>query len=325
VKRFVWIDAQDVAGALQAGAQPGAIFKAGGVDLADRLKEQLDEPEALVNLRRLGELKQMSFDKMQGLALGPLLTLAQLADSKVVQENALALAQAAGAAATPQIRNMATLGGNLAQRPRCWYFRSELFHCRKKGGTTCFAQDGEHEFHSIFDNAICAAVHPSGTATALVALDARVRLRSAQGARSLPIEALFVTPEKDVLRENQLQHGELISEVIVPAPVGARSAYSKLMQKQSFDWPLAEVAVAVRMDGKRVQQARVVLGSAAPVPHRAHAAEKALIGNVFDDHAIDAAARAAVEEASPLPRNVYKVPLFEALVRRTLRAAREET
>jgi len=321
MNRFSWVEPHDLAGACSAAAQKGALIKAGGVDVADRLKERIDQPETLVNIRNLKELSFLEPLDGNGLSIGPLVTLAQLSSDDSVRRSARALGEAAGAAATPQIRNMATLGGNLAQRPRCWYFRNELFHCRKKGGDRCFAIEGEHEFHSIFQNDICAAVHPSATAVALVALDARVKLKRAGAERALPIEELFVSSKSDPTRENVLQPGELITEVRVPG--GRRSAYTKLMQKQTFDWPLVEVAVALAMDGDAVKEARVVLGSVAPTPWRARDAEAALKGRPLTAEVVEDAARVASEGATPLPRNAYKLPLVRISVGRTLLAAKE--
>ena len=312
MKSFAWIEPEDLQSAIAAGAQPGALFKAGGVDVADRMKEHLDEPSTLVNLRRI---KDLDFVTLEGgtLRLGPLVTLARLATDAQVQKEARILAEAASAAATPQIRNAATLGGNLAQRPRCWYFRKEEFHCKRKGGTTCFALDGQNEMHAVFDNDLCAIVHPSGTATALSALSASLVLKGPAGERSVPIDAFFVKPETDVQRENVLRAGELIVEVRVPA--GRKAGYVKLMEKQSFDWPLAEAAVALGDDP------RVVLGAAAPVPWRSRAAEALLKGRAVDEKLAAAVARAAVEGARPLHHNGYKVPLLEAAVRRAALAA----
>ena len=162
------------------------------------------------------------------------------------------------------------------RRPRCPYFRSELFHCRRKGGTECFAIPGENQDHAVFDNDLCAIVHPSGTATVLVALGASLKLKGPRGERTLPIEQFFVRPQQDVTRENVLHAGELIVEVRVP--IGQRSEYVKLMQKQTFDWPLADAAVAFDLDSGSLRDPRVVLGAAAPVPWRAKAAENALAG-----------------------------------------------
>jgi len=313
MKAFAWVEPEDLRSAVAAGAQPGALYKAGGVDVQDRLKEHIDEPRQLVNLRRLKELDFLR-EESGGLRIGPLVTLARLAEDPAVRKAAPALAQAAEAAATPQVRNLATLGGNLAQRPRCWYFRKEEFHCRRKGGEECFAIDGQNEMHAVFDNQTCAIVHPSATATALCAAGARLRLRGPKGERTVAIEDFFVRPEKDVTRENVLGPGELIVEVQVePAP---RSAYVKLMEKQSFDWPLAEAAVALTDRG-----ARVWMGAAAPVPWRAAGAEKMLATQRLDPALAEAAGNAAVEGATPLGQNGYKVPLLAVAVRRAILAA----
>ena len=312
MKSFAWIEPEDLSGAIAAGAAKGALFKAGGVDVADRLKEHIDEPSMLVNLRRL---KELDFVKLEGgtLRLGALVTLARLADDETVRKAAPALSQAALAAATPQIRNAATLGGNLAQRPRCWYFRKEDFKCRKKGGEKCFAIDGRNEEHAVFDNDVCAIVHPSATGTALTALGATLLVRGPRGERSVGIDDFFVSPRADVTRENVLGPGELITEIRVPA--GRRSGYVKLMQKQSFDWPLAEAAAAI--DG----EPRVVLGAAAPTPWRAKAAEAMIRGRRIDEGLAAEAARAAVQGARPLAQNGYKLALLEAAVRRALMGA----
>ena len=312
MKAFTWIEPDDLASAISAGAQQGALFKAGGIDVGDRLKEHIDEPTALVNIRRL---RNLDFLRVEGstLRLGPLVTLATLASDARIRKQAPALADAAEAAATPQIRNAATLGGNLAQRPRCWYFRKEDFHCRRKGGTECFALDGQNEMHAVFDNDLCAIVHPSATATALTALGASLLLKGPGGERTLGMEDFFVRPETDVTRENVLRPGELIVEVRVPS--GRASGYVKLMEKQSFDWPLAEAAVTVG------DEPRVVLGAAAPVPWRAKAAEALIRGKRVDEALAAEAADAALRDAKPLQHNAYKVPLLQAAVRRALLAA----
>ncbi len=323
MNRFEWVNPSSVEQAVaQLGA--GAVVKAGGIDLMDLLKEHLVEPTRLVNLKTVRGLDHVT-DGDDGLRVGPLVTLAQLADHDAVRRRYRALAEAAGHAATPQIRNAATLGGNLLQRPRCWYFRSEAFLCKKKGGDSCFAvaPTGENAYHAIFDNRICAAVHPSATATALVALGARLRIHGPAGPRDAPLEAFFVSPATDVRRENALAEGELITEIIVPAPArGATSAYIKQGEKESYDWPLAEVAVVLEQEAGTCKRASIVLGAAAPVPHRAKAAEAALTGRRIDDAAVQAAARAAVESATPLAQNAHKLQLFQTIVRRTILAAR---
>ena len=323
MNRFEWVNVSSVEQAVRELAA-GAVAKAGGIDVMDLLKEHLIEPRRLVNLRTIRGLDEIR-DGDDALRLGPMVTLARLADDPAVRRRYRALADAAGHAATPQIRNAATLGGNLLQRPRCWYFRSEAFVCRKKGGDRCFAiaPTGENAYHAIFGNKVCAAVHPSATATALIALGARLRLHGERGPREAPLETFFVAPETDVMREHSLApDGELVTEIIVPAPAdGSSSAYIKQGEKESYDWPLAEVAVALEQEAGTCRRASIVLGAAAPVPHRARAAEKALVGRRIDENTAESAARAALEGATPLAQNAYKVQIFRTIVRRTILAA----
>ncbi len=322
MNRFEWVDARSVEQAIKFSASQNAVLKAGGVDLLDMMKEGISEPKLLVNIRNIRGLDQIT-ESRDGIAIGPLATLAQIGDSTSIRQRYPALAEAAEWAATPQIRNMATLGGNLAQRPRCWYFRNEEFHCRKKGGTRCFAQDGENQYHALFDNRTCAIVHPSGPAVPLVAYGAALEITSAKGKRQLPLEQFFTSPEQDVTRENVLQPGEMITAVLLPAANSSvRSAYHKEMEKQSFDWPIADVAVVLELSGATINRANVILGAAAPTPYRAKQAEARLRGQQVSEQLAAAAARDAMASATPLAKNGYKVPVFEAVIRRTiLRAA----
>jgi xanthine dehydrogenase YagS FAD-binding subunit len=319
VNRFEWTNARTVAEAVSQLGGTAAV-KAGGIDLVDRLKENLDAPSRLVNIRSIAGLDSIREEAGKGLSIGPLVTLASLDASQAVRARYTALADAAGHAATPQIRNVATAGGNLLQRPRCWYFRQEEFHCRKKGGEHCFAQEGENQYHAIFGNDVCAIVHPSALATPLVALGARVVLVGKKGRREVELEKFFVTPEEDVYRENSIDPDELITEIRVPQlPARARSVYLKQGEKESFDWPVADVAVIMSLGaGGRCERASIVLGAAAPVPLRAAQAEAALAGRVVNEESARAAARAAVLGATPLSENGYKLPIFKALVRRAV-------
>lgn len=318
---FEWTDASSVEQAVgQLG--PGIVLKAGGVDLLDLLKEHLVEPKRLVNLRTIPGLDHVEDDEKSGLRIGPLVTLAMLDSNSVIRRRYVALADAAGNAATPQIRNMATVGGNLVQRPRCWYFRNELFHCKKKGGELCYAQHGDNQYHAIFDNDPCAIVHPSAAATPLVAYGAKLELLSPKGKREVNAEEFFVLPSVDVHRENQLAPNEMITEIRVPAPTpGTRAAYTKQGEKESQDWPIAEVVAVLEMEGDRCRKASIVLGAAAPVPHRAKDAEAVVAGKRIDESVARQAAHAAMASADPLANNGYKVPLFEVLIRRTILAA----
>jgi xanthine dehydrogenase YagS FAD-binding subunit len=319
MNRFEWVNATSIDQALGA-ATDGSSFKAGGVDLLDLMKDGIASPTRLVNIRQIGGLDQINEDE-KGLRIGPLVTLTQVEEHSAIQRKYAALSQAASRIATPQIRNMATVGGNLVQRPRCWYFRSEDFHCRKKGGTHCFAQDGENDYHAIFDNRVCAIIHPSGMAVPLVALNSRVEITTKKGKREVPLEEFFVSPVHNVRRENILEPGELITGIVVPAS-DARNAYYKQGEKESFDWPIADVAVALTMQGSRCTKASIILGGAAPYPYRAKAAEAKLTGNEITEDTARADAEAAMANAMPLEKNAYKIPIFEAITRRTiLRAA----
>jgi xanthine dehydrogenase YagS FAD-binding subunit len=318
MNRFEWVDANSVDQAL-AAVTTDSVFKAGGVDLLDLMKDDISAPKRLVNIRNIQGLNEIREDE-QGLHIGPLATLTEIGEHQAIQKKYTAISDAADRVATPQIRNMATVGGNVAQRPRCWYFRSEDFQCRKKGGKHCFAQDGENDYHAIFDNRTCAIVHPSGIAVPLVALNARLQITSPKGKRDVLLEDFFISPEQDVTRENILQPDELITAITIPAS-DARSAYYKQGEKESFDWPIADVAVALTMQGSRCSKASIVLGAAAPRPYRAKAAEAQLINAEINESTARQAAQQAIAGATPLANNNYKIPIFEAIVRRTIMRA----
>jgi xanthine dehydrogenase YagS FAD-binding subunit len=320
MNRFEWVTATSIDDAV-AHLAAGAVAKAGGIDLLDRMKEGIDAPGRLVNLRAVPAMNQITSGK-SALRIGALATLAEVAASAEIRRRFPALAQAAGAAATPQIRNAATIGGNLLQRPRCWYFRSAEFHCLKKGGGECFGIPGENRYHAIAGNGVCAAVNPSSTAVPLVAYGARLEIANAKGTRDVALEEFFVRPDDDVSRDNALAPGELVTAVLVPAPsAGTRSAYVEQGEKESFDWPLADAAAVLEMDGSTVRRASLVLGAAAAVPLRAREAEAFLRGKAIDAGVAREAARIAMAGATPLEKNEYKVALFHAIVARALVAA----
>jgi len=307
-----------------AAASGASVVMAGGVDLLDLLKEGVLAPDGILSLRDIPGLDAVSEDA-DGLRIGAMTTLATLADHPLSLSRAAMLAQAAAAPASLQIRNVATVGGNLLQRPRCWYFRAKEFHCLKKGGDRCFALEGENQYHAVFDNDLCAMVHPSTIATVLVALGARVSLTDAQGAeRKVLLEDFFVSPAQDVLRENDLRSGEILTAVELPwASAPTHCAWLKQGERDSPDWPLADVAVALDLDGEqKCARAVIVLGAAAPVPRRATSAERLLIGQVVGGAAVaKEAGRAALDGAAPFARNRYKLPIFEALIERAITLA----
>lgn len=318
MKSFEYLIPSSMAEALNAVREDGTVAKAAGVDLLDLMKEGLLTPSKMVHLRSLKELDGLT--KSGGLRLGPNVTLAELAAHEYLTGSYRALRLAADAAATPQIRNMATLGGNLCQRPRCWYFRSADFPCTRKGGSECFAYNGENQYHAIFGNQDgCAIVHPSATAVALSALDATLKIRSVEKERELGVMDFFVAPAEDVRRENVLANGELITEVHLPILAEQRvSYYYKQKEKQSFDWPIAEAAVAFNFEGGVCSDSRIILGAAAPIPWRTKAAEDFLNGKTLSPAVAREAAEKAMLDATPLSENSYKVTVFKAVISRAL-------
>ncbi|MBI3075719.1 MAG: xanthine dehydrogenase family protein subunit M [Deltaproteobacteria bacterium] len=302
------------------GTQHGKVaLLAGGTDLLGEMKDDLLAPERLVSLQALKELRGIR-PTTAGLRIGAATRSADLIESPVVQPRAPLLAMAAAKVGTPQLRNMATLGGNLCQRPRCWYFRNN-YPCLKRGGDRCYALAGENQYHAILEGGPAFIVHPSDTAPALVALGARVRIAGPKGERTVPLEQFFVLPRQNVRRENILQPTELLTEVQVPtAPAGARAIYVKEMEREIWDFALASVAALVTVKDGVVQEARIVLGGVAPIPYRAAKAEAVLKGQRLEETVAAAAGEAAVAGAKPLAKNGYKVPLTKTLVKRALLA-----
>jgi xanthine dehydrogenase YagS FAD-binding subunit len=321
MKPFALVRPATLAEASREAARPGSELKAGGVDLLDRLKEGFDSPKRVVTIAHLPGLNGITAGPPA--KIGALATLARIASHAEVRRLYPALADAAEGAATPQIRNMATLGGNLCQRPRCWYYRLAEFECRKKGGPTCYAQDGENRFHAIFDSDLtCCCLHPSATAVALLAYGARVETVSPKGRRRIALDDFFVRPTHDALRENVLAPGEIIETVAIPAPEpGSRSVYRKLKEKESFDWPLVEACVNLTVDGGVIRDSRIVLGSVAPTPRRATEAEAVLRGAKATPEVASRAAEAAVASARPLKQNAFRVRLARVTLERALREA----
>ncbi len=318
MNRFTYVDCATVDEALSQ-MKGDAVVKAGGIDLLDLMKDGVVTPPKLVNIRNVHSLHTIEATK-SGLQLGPLVTLAEISEHPEIQERYAALSDAAGHAATPQVRNMATLGGNLMQRPRCWYFRSSEFDCRKKGNSDdCHALAGENQYHAIVNNGTCAMVHPSSTAVPLLAMNAEVELTSKAGKRTVAMRDFYLAPEQDLQHETAVKPGELITGIRVPAPAaGTRSAYQKYGEKESFDWPLADAGVVLEIDGNTCRNAAIVLGVAAPTPIHATEAEEALRGKTINEQTAREAGKLAVANATPLSQNGYKVQLFQTAVYRTI-------
>jgi xanthine dehydrogenase YagS FAD-binding subunit len=326
MKAFEYVNAQDLRSASAAlGRNPDeAKIIAGGVDLLSEMKERIIEPTRLVNIKTVPGLNGIRADR-RGLTLGALVTLTEIERHPRIAADYAALAESARSVASPQIRNVGTLGGNLCQRPRCWYYRDETIVCLKKGGSKCFAaeQGAENKFNAILGGGPSFIVHPSDCATALVALDAQVKYTDAAGrARTVAAEEFFLLPRENPMRENVLQHGQIVTEVIVPAAAGTRSTYVKFKEKDSFDWAVSAVAVRALTDRDgTIRDVRVVLGGVAPVPWRSREAEAVLKGQRFTPQLANRAAEAALADARPLSQNAYKVPLTRVLIRRAVEQA----
>jgi xanthine dehydrogenase YagS FAD-binding subunit len=311
---FAYVRPTSLRQAVERLALPGARAHAGGTDLLGCLRDRVFGVDTVVSLSSLPELKGISERPDGSLRVGALTTLAELAGHPRIGERYAALAQGAASAASPQLRNQGTLGGNLCQRPRCWYFRGG-FHCARQGGDTCYALSGENAQHALFGGSGCYVVHPSDTAAPLVALQARLAIVGPAGERIVPAESFFVPPARDLTRETVLGPGEVLVEVLLPPAVpGSASAYRKARAREVWDFALAGAAVAVRTSAHRVAECRVVLSGVAPIPWRSQAAEAALAGRRLDAAAAARASAAAIEGAEPMEHNGYKVPLLRTVV-----------
>ncbi|HEX5890916.1 MAG TPA: xanthine dehydrogenase family protein subunit M [Pyrinomonadaceae bacterium] len=296
---------------------------AGGQDLLTTMKDYTSRPARLVNLKQIRGLDRITLNA-RGLTIGALVTLTELEEHAGVRKSFPGLSEAAHSIATPQIRNLGTVGGNLCQRPRCWYFRLEEVNCLKKGGSECYAAAGENKYNAIIAGGPSYIVHPSDLAPMLLALGARVTVSGAAGRRVIPLDKFFTLPsEGNIRRENVLENDDIITEVFVPSSaLAARSTYLKFKERESLDFALASVAAAVQLGSNRtVRDVRIVLGGVAPIPWRVPAAEKFLVGKELKPDVLAEAAKIALADAKPLEKNEYKVPLTQTLVRRALAKA----
>ena len=299
----------------------GAAVHAGGTDLIGCLREGIMDVDKVVSLSALPDLHGVKETADGGLVIGALTTITAVSEDPLIRKKYPGLAQGAAEVASPQLRNQGTIGGNLCQKPRCWYYRGE-FDCLRKGGDTCYALAGEHQFHAIFGhNRICVITHPSDTAPPLVAMGAKVRVMGPDGKRALPVENLHVLPRENAQAETVLKPGEVITHIELPRPpANLRSTYRKVRARRSWDFALAGVALALEMDGDTVKNGRVVLSGAAPVPWRSQPVEAVIRGRRLDAATIDKAAQAVVDGADPLPGNTYKIDLFKGVIEEELNA-----
>ncbi len=291
---------------------------AGGQDLLARMKDYVTEPDRLVNVKQALDAS-IAPTPEGGLKIGAAARIIDIADHPQVARLYPAIARAAIEVGTPQIRNVGTLGGNINQRPRCWYFRNEEFFCFKKGGTRCFAPAGENQFHAIFGNGPSHIVHPSSLAVPAVAYGAKFRLVGPNGEREVDAAEYFTMPTmQNVQSESVLAPEELFTHVILPPPGTVKTGHYEVRYKQSHDWPIAFATVVLAMDGNTITSARVVMGAVAPVPWRSKEAEQALAGKPIDERTAATAAEAALAGAKPMSRNGYKVQVAKTAVKRAI-------
>jgi xanthine dehydrogenase YagS FAD-binding subunit len=321
VKAFAYVNAANekeaIAALGQAGGARGRFLPiAGGMDVLGLMKDYVIQPERLVNVKGLDATITSTPDG--GLKIGAAVRLTDLVEHAAATKAYPALIHAALEVGTPQIRNQGTVGGNITQRPRCWYFRNEEFHCLKKGGARCFAVEGENQYHAIFGEGPCHIVHPSNLAVPIIAYGGRFRVAGPSGEREVDAGEFFEMPDRNMFAENVLKPDELLTHVILPSAAQMKSATYEVRFKQAHDWPLGVASVVLAMNGDTVRSARVVMGAVAPIPWRSQSAEAALTGKKIDENVAAAAAEAAVQGAMPMRDNGYKVMIARTAVKRAI-------
>jgi xanthine dehydrogenase YagS FAD-binding subunit len=297
---------------------------AGGTDLLSLMKDAVSEPKRLVNIKGIKELEGVQYDASTGLRLGALVTFQELIENETVKKDYPSLSQAASGVTASQIRSVGTVGGDLCQRPRCWYFRGGMGLLAQDSSGKSLVIDGENKYHAILGNSGPAYfVSPSSLAPALMALGAKVRIVGSKGSREVALEKFFQTPKSNDEREYILRPNELVTDILVPPAGGARNATYEVRQKEALDWPLAAAAVSLKMNGTKIASARVVLGHVAPVPWPAPEAEKFLAGKAVTAKTAEEAGAAAVTAARGLSQNGYKIQLAKVAVKRAILRAAE--
>ena len=329
MKNFEWVTPNSLEQAIELlprgrtqAERDATKLVAGGQDLLTELKEHLVEPDTLVDLKRIPGLDALESTADGGLKIGALVRLATLEKDAELRARVPMLCEAAESIASPQIRSRATVGGNLCQRPRCWYYRSEHAVCIKKGGAECFSYSGLSKYNAILGGGPSYIVHPSDLAPALVALDAEATILGPRGERTLPLEHFFTLPsEGSVLRETVLAANEVLVSIQIPgSSLGAEhlGTYLKFKERESYDFALGSVALRITKDGSDITGARLVLGAVAPIPWRVAEAEALFVGRALDDELAIEVGQRALAGAEPLEHNGYKIALTQGLIRKAV-------
>lgn len=300
----------------------GAVALAGGTDLMSLLKADLVSPDLVVNIKNIPELKGIDSNGGSGIRIGALVTMDELLGNSQIQAEYPSLIQAARGIRSAQIRSVGTVGGDLCQRPRCWYYRHGYGLLAMQNGSSMVVA-GDNRYHAILGNAGPAYfVNPSSLAPALIALAATLKVFGPSGEKEMPVADFFQTPQSESEKEYKLADSEIVTEILVPAASGKANATYEVREKEALDWPLVAAAVAMEMQGDQVSSAKVVLGHVAPVPWNSQEAAAALQGKTVSPAVADEAGRAAVQQAKALSRNKHKIQLARVAVKRAiLRAA----
>lgn len=320
LKAFEYVNPASLDEAVAALGTGKARVMAGGTDLLGGMKDELQDHqfEVLVNIKSIPNLAYIREDG-NAIAIGTATRVQDVADDPMINEKFPGLAQAAASVASPQIRNVGTLGGNVAQRPRCWYYRHQLFNCYKKGGDFCFAVTGSNKYHAILGGELCYIVHPSDMAPALMALNANAKIVGPNGEKMVPFDEFFIGPREDVLRENIMGPQDILVEVQVPAAkANTKSVYLKYKERGVWDFALLSVAAAGTINNGVWEDGRIVLGGVAPVPWPAPEADEFLVGKTLDESTAREAAERALVGARPMSDNAFKVDMAKGMVQRAL-------
>lgn len=318
MKTFEYATARSLASAPDLRGDNGR-YLAGGIDLLGEMKEYIVSPDRLVNVKLLPGTREIASAGDGKTRIGANVTVAEIAAHPDLQTRLPGLTEAAAEVGSPQIRAVATLGGNLAQHSRCWYYRQRDLSCLKRGGSTCYAREGQNKYNAVLSGNPCISPVVSNLAIALAVLDAKVILWREGKEVAVSVADLYQDAWNNPLAQNSLKAGELITAVEIPQPAeGFRSVYLQVSEKSDFDWALVSCAASGKIDGGKFTQVRVALGAVAPIPYQVEAANSAIEGRPFDDASANAMADLLLKGATPLAHNGYKIPIAKALVRRTL-------
>ncbi len=299
---------------LLSGKTDGYYLMAGGTDLLDEIKSKIVNPEVVIDLMSISD-RLPTTETKDYVSISALTSVAELAENPIIQKHFPGLRHAALSLATPQLRNVGTVGGNLCQRPRCWYYRDPEVICRKKGGNRCYAFSGRNRYHAIFGGGICYIVYPSDLAPALISLDAQITISSPDGEKTIPLEDFYILPQQNVLKENILGEKQALKEIKIPLPKNdSKSTYYKFKERGTWDFAVVSAAVNGIISGGSFRDMKIVLGGVAPVPWRLKTAEDFIKGKQLNERVIRQAAKEALKDARPLEENAYKLDLVEAVL-----------